>query len=101
MNWITENGRKRKSLSRVQLFETLWTVAHQAPCPWDSPGKNSGLGFYSLLQGIFPTQRLNLGPELQADSLPSEPPGRPVRDKGEGRYEIVPSQQWVCFLGAG
>ena len=38
-----------------------------------------------LLQGIFPTQGLNPGieprsPTLQADSLPSEPPGKPKRD---------------------
>jgi len=25
-------------------------------CPWDSPGKNTGLGCHVLLQGIFPTQ---------------------------------------------
>ena len=25
-------------------------------CPWDSPGKNTGVGCHSLLQGIFPTQ---------------------------------------------
>ena len=30
-------------------------------CPWDSPGKNTGLGCYSLLQGIFLTQGLNPG----------------------------------------
>ena len=29
-------------------------------CPWDSPGKNTGMGCYSLLQGIFPTQESNL-----------------------------------------
>ena len=29
--------------------------------PWDSPGKNSGVGCHALLQGIFPTQGLNLG----------------------------------------
>ena len=29
-------------------------------CPWDSPGKNIGLGCHALLQGIFPTQGLNL-----------------------------------------
>ena len=27
--------------------------------PWDSPGKNTGVGCHSLLQGIFPTQRSN------------------------------------------
>ena len=30
-------------------------------CPWDSPGKNTGVGSHSLLQGIFPTQGSNLG----------------------------------------
>jgi len=30
-------------------------------CPWDSPGKNIGVGGRSLLQGIFPTQGSNLG----------------------------------------
>ena len=25
-------------------------------CPWNSPGKNTGVGSHSLLQGIFPTQ---------------------------------------------
>ena len=30
-------------------------------CPWDFPGKNSGAGCHFLLQGIFPTQRANLG----------------------------------------
>ena len=29
-------------------------------CPWHSPGKNTGMGCHFLLQGIFPTQGLNL-----------------------------------------
>ena len=29
--------------------------------PWDFPGKNTGVGCYFLLQGIFPTQELNPG----------------------------------------
>ena len=29
-------------------------------CPWDSPGKNTGLGCPALLQEIFSTQGLNL-----------------------------------------
>ena len=28
-------------------------------CPWDSPGKNTGMGCHSLLQRIFPTQGSN------------------------------------------
>ena len=30
-------------------------------CLWNSPGKNTGVGSHSLLQGIFPAQGLNLG----------------------------------------
>ena len=30
-------------------------------CPWNSPGKNTRVGYCSLLQGIFPTQGSNLG----------------------------------------
>ena len=28
-------------------------------CPWDSPGKNTGVGCHFFLQGIFPTQGSN------------------------------------------
>ena len=30
-------------------------------CPWDFPGKNTGVGCHSLLQGIFPIQGSNTG----------------------------------------
>ena len=30
-------------------------------CPWNLPGKNTGVGCHSLLQGIFPTQGSNPG----------------------------------------
>ena len=42
-------------LSRFQLFATPWIVA----CPWNSPGKNTGVGCHSLLQEIFLTQESN------------------------------------------
>ena len=48
-------------------------------CPWDSPGKKTGVGCRALLQGIFPTQELNLGHlcllHWQVGSLPLAPPG--------------------------
>ena len=31
------------------------------PCPWDSPGKNPGVGCHALLQGLFLTQGSNPG----------------------------------------
>ena len=51
-------------------------------CPWDSPGKNTGVGCHAILQGIFPTQRLN--PSLssllhwEGSSLPLAPSGKPT-----------------------
>ena len=34
---------------------------HGLYSPWNSPGQNTGMGSFSLLQGMFPTQGLNLG----------------------------------------
>ena len=52
-------------------------------CPWNSPGKNNGMSCHSLLQRIFLTQGLNLGfLHLQADSLQSEPLGKPISGCG-------------------
>ena len=44
----------------AQLCVTLCNPT-RLPCPWNSPGKNAGLGCRSLLQGIFLTQRSNPG----------------------------------------
>ena len=67
--------------SCVWFFVTLWTVAHQLLCSWDSPGNNTGVGCHALLQVIFPTQGSNLSLlfllHLQAGSLPLAPPGKP------------------------
>ena len=49
------------------------------PMDCSLPCKNTRVGHYSLLQGIFLTQGSNLGfPALQADSSPSEPPRKPL-----------------------
>ena len=42
-------------------LQSLWTVACQLLCSWDSLGKNTGVGSHALLQGIFPPQGLNPG----------------------------------------
>ena len=36
--------------SCVRLCATPQMAAHQAPLPWDSPGKNTGMGCHFLLQ---------------------------------------------------
>ena len=38
--------------SRVRLCATPQTAAHQASRPWDSPGKNTGVGCHFLLQCV-------------------------------------------------
>ena len=35
--------------STVQLLVTPWTVSHKVPCPWNFPGKNTGVGCHFLL----------------------------------------------------
>ena len=47
--------------SSVQPSVTPWTVTPRLLCPWDSPGKNTGVGCNALLQGIVPSQGLNPG----------------------------------------
>ena len=43
----------------------------------DSPGKNTEAGCHSLLQGGLPNAGIQPGsPAVQADSLPSESPGK-------------------------
>ena len=69
---------KVKSLSRVQLFATPWTVAYQAsPSMWFSRQEYwSGLPFPS--PGDLPDPGIKpRSPALQADALTSEPPGKP------------------------
>ena len=42
------------------ILGDLWSVTYQAPCPWNSPGKNTGVGCHFLLWGIILTQESNL-----------------------------------------
>ena len=46
---------------------------HGLYSPWNSPGQNTGVGSLSLSRGSKPRS-----PALQADSLPAEPPGKPI-----------------------
>ena len=50
---------------------SLWTIVVRLHCPWDFPGKNTGVGCHYFFQGVFLTQDLN--PHLlhwHVDSLP-------------------------------
>ena len=45
-------------------------------CPWNSPGKSTGVGSHALLQVISQPRDQTRSPALQADCLLSEPPGK-------------------------
>ena len=40
------------------LTVSLWTVTTRLFCPWDSPDKDTEVGYHALLQGIFPNPLL-------------------------------------------
>ena len=70
---------------RVQSLspDSLWPHGLQPTrllCPWDFPGKNTGVDCYSLLQGIFPTQGSNESPALAGRFFTTEPLGKPQKD---------------------
>ena len=70
---------KVKLLSCVRLFAAPWTVAHQAPPSMEFSRQEywSGLPFPS--PGDLPDPRIEPGsPAIQADALPSEPPGKQI-----------------------
>ena len=63
----------------VQSCLTLCDPMDRLLCPWNSPGKSTGVGSLSFLQRIFPDPGIESeSPTLQVDSLLSEPPGKPV-----------------------
>ena len=63
------------------MYTYIYMYPTRVLSPWDSPGKNTGVGYHFLLQGIFLTQGLN--PSLlyllhwQVDSFPLSHLGSP------------------------
>ena len=73
---------KVKSLSRVRLFVTPWTVAYQASPSMGFSRQEywSGLPFPS--PGDLPDPGIEPGsPALEADALTSEPPRKPRQER--------------------
>ena len=85
--------KKVKSLSSVQLFVTLWTVAHQAPMSMGFSRQEywSGLPFPS--PGDLPNPGIEpRSPALQADALSSESPDSILKS----RDIIFPTNVSLC-----
>ena len=67
-----------KSLSRVRLFATPWTVAYQAPPSTGSSRQEYWSRSPFPSPGDLPNAGIEPGsPALEADALSSEPPGKP------------------------
>ena len=68
-----------KSLSCVRLFVTPWTVAYQAPPSLGFSRQEYWSGLLFPSPGDLPDPGIEPGSQaLQADTLPSEPPGKPL-----------------------
>ena len=66
-----------KSLSRVRLFATPWTIAHQAPPSVGFSRQEYWSGLLFPSPGGLPNPGMEPRfPALQTDGLPSEPPGK-------------------------
>ena len=84
-DWLRGNVKRKvkvKSLSCVWLFATPWTGVYQNPPSMGFSRQEywSGLPFPS--SGDLPTPGIEpWSPTLQADALPSEPPGKSTEGK--------------------
>ena len=97
-----------KSLHRVWLFATPWTVAYQAPLSMGFSRQQywSGLPFPSL--GDLLDTGIELGsPTFQAEALLSEPPRKPRRQQetcvcpGRGHGNPLQYSCWECPMDRG
>ena len=59
-------------------FATPWTIATRLLCPWDFPGKNTGVDCHFLLQRNLPDPEIKpTSPALAAGFFTTEPLGKP------------------------
>ena len=69
----------RKSVSHVCPFATPWIVAHQIPLSKEFSRQECWSGLLFPSPGDLPNPGIEPGsPASQADSLPPEPPGKPI-----------------------
>ena len=87
--------------SRVQLFATLWTVAHQVPLSMGFSRQEYWSGCCALLQGIFPTKGPNLHlfclEHQQVGSLPLAPSEKPFKFLSCGQFYGLASSD-ICSV---
>ena len=79
--WFLQSIREpvTRWVSRSVVSDSLQPLGLHSP--WNSPGQNTGVGKPFPSPGDLPNPGIELGsPALQADSLPTEPPGKPCNE---------------------
>ena len=87
---ISQQHRHLLKVKVAQFCSTLCDPMDYSP--WNSPGKNTGVGSLSLLQGIFPIQ----GPNQVSHTVRAEPQGKPNNTRGGSLsplQQIFPTQE--------
>ena len=88
-----------KSLSCVQLFATPWTIVYQAPPSMGFSRQDYWSGLLFPSPGELHNPGIEPGtPALQADALPSEPPGKPKLGAYRGILTRSVEVQWHAML---
>ena len=116
--WGGENGKNGESnmetytlllllllshFSRVRLCATPQTAARQAPCPWDSPGKNTGVGCHFLLQcmNVKSEREVTQSCLTLSDPMDCSLPGSSIafsrQEYWSGSLLPSPLYKWVIF----
>ena len=82
---LTTCHKSEVKVAQLYLFVTPWTIYS----PWNSPAQNTGVGKPFPSPGDLPNAGIKpRSPTLQADSLPSEPPGKP-KNTGVGGLSLL------------
>jgi len=86
------------------MSDSVWPYGlylARLPCPWDSPGKNTGVGCYALGQEIFLTQGWNVHVlhllHWQVGSLSLAPPGNPMCIFISTQSLIQQDHKWIVI----
>ena len=91
LSWcFMEEKNHLNSESHSVMSNSLWP--HGLHSPWNSPGRNTGVGSLSLLQGIFPTKFLTRGFMSSSKMVKVT--------EFEELYNTV-ADNWNMFVGSG
>ena len=87
--------------SHVRFFATLWTVDNQAPLSMELFRQEYWTGLPFPSPGHLPDPGIKpRSPALQADYLPSEPPGKPKQDRDEVRIQRLKTEKLELDAGS-